>query len=293
MSQSLMVSLKQLHPNAQIDVLAPAWSKPILERMPEVDEAIEMPIGHGRFAFNERRRFGKALRQKKYTWSIVLPNSWKSALIPWFANIPRRTAWKGEMRYGLINDIRHLDKQALPLMVQRFVHLALDANADQQTAIDLSAIPKPFLSTDPEKRQPLLSKFGLSSDKPILILCPGAEFGSAKQWPADYYQAVAKEKSEEGWQVLVLGSEADKAVGDKICADPNRFVSNLCGKTTLGEAVDLMSFTSVVVSNDSGLMHIPSAVNKPLVALYGATSPDFTPPLTDNAEVLSVKVECG
>ena len=294
MSHSLIITLKQLHPDAEIDVLAPAWSKPIINRMPEVGQAIEMPIGHGSAAFKERRGIGKALRQKNYTWSIVLPNSWKSALIPWFANIPRRTGWKGEMRYGLINDLRHLDKQALPKTVQLFVSLAYDAAESKSgRVLNLDSIPKPSLQASHKRQQQLIEKFQLLAEERLLVLCPGAEFGPAKQWPSHYYRSIAEKKSAEGWQVWVLGSDGDREFADEVCGTSNNSITNLCGKTTLDEAIDLMSLAKIVISNDSGLMHIASALNMPLVALYGATSPDFTPPLADNAEVLSVEVDCG
>ncbi|WP_068756779.1 lipopolysaccharide heptosyltransferase II, partial [Oleiphilus sp. HI0125] len=110
MAQSLFIALRRLHPSVQIDVLAPAWSRPIIEAMPEVNKAIDMPLGHGVLDIKSRRMLGHSLRSEQYDWAIVLPNSFKSALIPWFAKIPRRTAWKGEMRYGVVNDLRQLDK---------------------------------------------------------------------------------------------------------------------------------------------------------------------------------------
>ena len=290
MAQSLFIQLRRQHPNAVIDVIAPDWSGAILDRMPEVNKAITMPIGHGKFGFKIRRDFGKSLRKEKYTWAIVLPNSWKSALIPWFANIPRRTAWKGEMRYGLINDLRHLDKQALPLMVQRFVSLAFDADLSQ---VSSKGCPEPFLKVDEGHRVALLKSFQLNDAKPVLVLCPGAEFGSAKQWPADHYGSVALDMIKKGWQVWVLGSAADKAIAEEICSVSDENIVNLCGETTLGNAIDLMSIAEKVISNDSGLMHIAAALKKPLVALYGPTSPAFTPPLEEHAKVLSVKVDCG
>jgi heptosyltransferase-2 len=293
MAQSLFMVLKSQYPKSKVDVLAPAWSFPIIERMPEVNKSIEMPLGHGRFGLGERRRFGHSLRKEKYDWAIVLPNSWKSALIPWFAKIPRRTAWKGEMRYGLINDIRHLDKQALPLMVQRFVSLGFDEDYAKLAKNSIQDCPKPCLKVESKEKAFLLNTFKLNDNKPTLILCPGAEFGSAKQWPSNYFQSVASEFIALGWQVWIMGSKADNNIAQSICEVKDKDVVNLCGETTLGQAIDLMALADKVISNDSGLMHIAAALNKPIVALYGPTSPGFTPPMTETAKILSVDVDCG
>lgn len=288
MAQSLFAALKQRHPDVNIDVLAPEWTRPLLARMPEVREAISMPITHGVFGWKQRRQIGLGLRSKNYDQSIVLPNSWKSALIPWFANIPQRTGWLGEMRYGLLNDARKLDKKALPMMVQRFVALAYPASQSHSAPVYLP--PKMIAETISSELNPTKS-----DEQKRLVLCPGAEFGPAKQWPASHYAALGEIITQQGWQVLIMGSKADAAVGEQIAAGitDKQNVINLCGKTQLGEAIDLMATADQVVSNDSGLMHIAAALNKPLVAIYGPTSPAFTPPLSDNARLVQIPIECS
>ena len=289
MAQSLFMALKAEHPNSIIDVLALAWTKPLLDRMPEVNEAIPMPISHGVFGFKMRRVLGKQLQTVQYDQAIVLPNSWKSALIPFFAKIPVRTGWKGEARYGLLNDIRTLDKDALPMMVQRFVSLACPSEQSQIAP----SYPIPKMVANPAS----FAVPALASGQKRLILCPGAEFGPAKQWPAQSYAEVTTTLIGEGWQVLVLGSEADNTIADEIeNKTDNRHADNfinLCGLTQLQDAIDLLSTADAVISNDSGLMHIAAALQKPLVAIYGPTSPNFTPPLSDNAHTLQIEVECG
>ena len=128
MAQSLFKALRTNAPDAPIDVLAPGWSLPLLARMPEVRQGVQMALGHGRLALTERWRLGRSLRGR-YSRAILLPNSWKSAIVPYAAGIPRRTGWLGEMRYGLLNDIRRLDRQRFPMTVQRFVALAGAADA--------------------------------------------------------------------------------------------------------------------------------------------------------------------
>lgn len=289
MAQSLFIALKAEHEDCIIDVLALAWTKPLLDRMPEVNQAIAMPISHGVLGLKIRRKLGQQLKAVRYDQAIILPNSWKSALIPWFANIPIRTGWKGEARYGLINDLRLLDKNALPMMVQRFVSLAYPAV--QSVNAPRYSIPK-MLANEATFPAPLLKP-----GQKRLILCPGAEFGPAKQWPAQSYAEVANNLIEQGWQVLVLGSEADKIIAEEIASKVNQhhnnILINLCGQTQLHEAIDLLDTADAVVSNDSGLMHIAAALQKPLVAVYGPTSPDFTPPLSEHSHIVQIKVDCG
>jgi len=290
MAQSLFRALKDDNPDVIIDVLAMDWTRPLLQRMPEVNEAIIMPITHGTFGWKVRKQLAQELAKKGYDQAIVLPNSWKSALIPWFAGIPIRTGWRGEMRYGLLNDIRSLDKAALPMMVQRFVSLAYPAS--QSHAAPSYQAPLMRAETVKTDINP-----AISSRQSRLILCPGAEFGPAKQWPPEHYAALANHFLEAGWQIVVLGSKADQLTASDIAKhiSANHFKQffNLSGQTKLEDAIDLLGTADCVVSNDSGLMHIAAALQRPLVALYGPTSPAFTPPLAANARLLQLDVDCG
>lgn len=290
MAQSLFIALKADNPTVIIDVLALAWTKPLLDRMPEVNQAITMPISHGVFGWGMRKKLGSELRQHNYDQAIVLPNSWKSALIPWFAKIPLRTGWRGEMRYGLLNDIRILDKLALPMMVQRYVSLAYpssQAHIAPSYPAPLMVANKSISALDPE----------LKTNQKRLVLCPGAEFGPAKQWPAKSYAEVATQLLEQGWQVVILGSQADHTIANditsKIDTPLKESIHDLCGKTALQDAIDILATADSVISNDSGLMHITAALHTPLIAIYGPTSPNFTPPLADNVHIVQLDVDCG
>ncbi|MCD6039884.1 MAG: rfaF [Gammaproteobacteria bacterium] len=288
MAQCLFKLLKQRDPEVIIDVLAPAWSLPLLERMPEISAAIVMPLGHGQLNLTERYRLGKRLRENKYDQAIVLPNSFKSALVLWWAKIPRRTGWRGEMRYFVLNDVRHLDKARYPLMIERFMALGLER--DEPLPRDY---PLPELQISSTSQTAALTRHQLAHpEQPILALCPGAEFGPAKQWPEEYYADIANAKLQEGWGVWIFGSPKDNVVAERIMQATQQRAINLAGKTKLEEAVDLLSLASVIVSNDSGLMHIGAALCKPLVAIYGPTSASFTPPLHKAAKILSLKLEC-
>ena len=291
MAQTLFVCLKRQHPDCQIDVLAPEWSRPLLERMPEVREALSFPLGHGAFELATRRRIGQQLRGR-YDQAILLPNSLKSALVPYFAGIPKRTGWRGELRFGLLNDIRTLDKARYPLMIERFMALAYAPGSELP-----KPYPEPRLAIDPASREAALARFGLSLDRPVLALCPGAEFGEAKRWPAEHYAAVADARLRQGWQVWLFGSQKDAPGGEEIreWVTPGfeEDVYNLAGRTSLAEAIDLLSCASAVISNDSGLMHVAAALDRPLVAVYGSTSPGFTPPLASQVEVVRLGLECS
>ncbi|BEO25649.1 ADP-heptose--LPS heptosyltransferase RfaF [Serratia marcescens] len=290
MSQSLYRTLKAEYPSAEIDVMAPAWCRPLLARMPEVNQALAMPLGHGALGLGERRRLGRALRANRYDRAYVLPNSFKSALVPFFADIPQRTGWRGEMRYGLLNDVRVLDKAAFPLMVQRYVALAYDKGRIQRADDLPQPLLWPQLQVSDEEIADTTAAFNLTGSRPIVGFCPGAEFGPAKRWPHYHYAALAQRLIESGYQIALFGSAKDHEAGEQIRAalqeDARDFCLNLAGKTQLEQAVILIAACRAVVSNDSGLMHVAAALNKPLIALYGPSSPDFTPPLSDKARVI-------
>jgi heptosyltransferase II len=288
MAQSLFMSLKQSYPESLIDVLAPAWSLPLLDRMPEVAKAIIMPLQHGQFGLMARIKLGRQLRSERYDQAVVLPNSWKSALIPFFANIPHRTGFLGEYRWGLLNDARKLDKSALTMTVQRFVALGLPQVAPQPPDYQ-----QPSLAADKFGQTAVIQKFNLTLTEKILILCPGAEYGSSKRWPAAYFAQIATAKMQQGWQVWLLGSEKDKDAADAINTLTNQQCRDFIGQTSLTEAIDLMSLAHTVVANDSGLMHLAAALDKTVIAIYGSTPPEFAPPLCKKAQTVTLNLPCS
>ncbi len=284
----MLYRLIQRHPGVQLDVLAPPWTEKLLRQMPEVTAVINNPFAHGAFRFSERRELGKRLKSANYDQAIVLPNSWKSALIPYFANIPVRTGFVGEMRFGLLNDARKLDKSKLPLMVERFSQLAEDKGQDITRPTE-----NPRLQVSEEQKSLVLERFKLSRDRPIAVFCPGAEFGSAKRWPVQYYAELGQRLFDQGYVIWLIGSPKDKEVADKIVALGNSHAINLCGSTDLSDALALIASASLVISNDSGLMHIAAALDRPMLALFGSSSPRFTPPLSTKAEVLRLDLPCS
>ncbi len=288
LAQPLFKRLHARHAGLELDVLAPAWTRPLLERMPEVHATLPSPFAHGELALAGRWRLARSLRAGRYDQAIVLPNSFKSALVPRLAGIPLRTGYVGEMRHALLNDARVLDEDALPLMAERFAQLAEAPG---------TTLPRPLpslaLKVSAEQREATLARLGLTLQPPIACLCPGAEYGPAKRWPAEHFASLARELTALGYQVWLVGSRKDFAIADEIARSSRTGCRNLCGETGLDDAVDLLSAAAVVVSNDSGLMHVAAALHRPLVALYGSSTPAFTPPLSAHARVVKLDLPCS
>lgn len=288
MAQPLFARLCARHPGLHLDALAPRWVAPVLHRMPEIRDVIDSPFGHGQLSIKARWRLGRDLAARRYDAVYVLPNSLKSALVPWMAGIPRRIGFTGESRYGLIN-VRHaLDKQALPLMVERFAQLAEVPGETPQRPIT-----HPHIGSTPEDQQHTLADLGLHKPDRIVAFCPGAEYGPAKRWPAAHFASLACSLAEQGCTIWLFGSPKDHAVAEEISRLAPGLCRNLCGATTLGQAVDLLALADLVVCNDSGLMHVAAALDRPIVALYGSSSPGFTPPLSNRADIVSLNLDCS
>ena len=288
LAQPLFKRLHERHNGLTLDVLAPLWTRALFARMPEIHSSIDSPFGHGELALRRRYALGRSLAAQRYDQAIVLPNSFKSALVPCFAGIPLRTGFVGEARWGLLNDARRLDKQALPLMVERFALLAEAAGG---------AIKRPLataqLKVDHEERAATLRRLGLAPRRPVAALCPGAEYGPAKRWPPEHFAGLAQKLAAAGCEVWLVGSAQDAAIGAAIAQASGSDCINLCGKSTLAEAIDLLSCAALIVSNDSGLMHVAAALGKPLTAIYGSSSPAFTPPLSARAQIVRLDLACS
>lgn len=287
MAQSLFITLKQRYPDAVLGVVAPAWSQPILARMAEVDEVLPLGVGHGEFGIKTRRELARKLKGR-YDRAIVLPRSWKAALVPFLAGIPERIGFLGEQRYGLLKERRKLDKQVLDQTVKRFVSLGLP---EEEAGTGQFAIPRPRLMIDRDNLVNLRITHTLSS-RPAIGLMPGAEYGPAKQWPLTYFHQLAECLVNDGYEVRIFGGAKDQYAGDVI-AQGLPHTHNLCGKTGLADAVDLLADCRQVVTNDSGLMHVAAAVGTRVHAIYGSSSPAYTPPLTANAYIHYLGLECS
>lgn len=288
MAHALFRQLKHNDPAGDIQTVAPPWVLPLVDRMPEISRGWALEVGHGETGISKRRQLARDLKAQNFDQAIVLPNSFKSALVPFFAAIPKRRGYRGEMRYGLINEMHRLDKSVLPRTVERFAALA------SHTALNFAPdIMRPKLTVTPDMARQVADEMKLSTGKPIIALCPGAEYGPAKQWPLDYYAGLAQRLTDTGRNVWIFGSGKDQDAGNQIQRQAGQAdVHNLCGRTNLTQAIDLMSLCQKVVTNDSGLMHIAAALDIPLVALFGSSTPDMTPPLSDKAKILAMELDC-
>jgi heptosyltransferase-2 len=291
MAQALYKLLRQESPRAEIHVVAPPWSLPVLERMPEVARGIELAVGHGEVGLSRRLRLARQLRAERYNRAIVLPRSAKAALVPWLARIPLRTGFRGEWRFGLLNDVRSLDA-SLDQTAKRFV--ALGRPRGERVPSPLPTALQPRLRSDARNLERLRAVHGLTPGAPLAALMPGAEYGPAKRWPAAHFGALAAALASEGADVVVLGSAKERSLGDEVVARAGHTrVRNLTGATSLADVVDLLAAAGVAVSNDSGLLHVAAAAGAPVVAIYGSSSPKLTPPLTDTAAIVYLGIECS
>lgn len=288
MAQPLFSRLHAQHPGLQLDALAPRWVAPVLQRMDDITEVIDNPFGHGQLSLKARWQLGRSLAARGYDAVYVLPNSLKSALIPWLAGIPARIGFLGESRYGLLNRWHRLDKQALPLMVERFAQLAQAPGTPLRRPVAY-----PVLRSTAEDQAKTLNALGFTRPEKVVAFCPGAEYGPAKRWPAAHFAELARSLAAEGCAIWLFGSPKDHAVAEEISQLAPGLCRNLCGTTSLAQAVDLLALADLVVCNDSGLMHVAAAVDRPIVAIYGSSSPGFTPPLSDRADILSLKLDCS
>lgn len=293
MSQSLYKILKTKHPDAEITIYAPRFMQPIVERMPEVDHFIENPFAHGTFDLSRRYTEGRKLKAFGFDKAYILPNSFKSALIPFFAGIKERIAFKGESRFVIVNVMRK-NKEDFPRMVERYAALAFPPD-EVKTAQDLPPIPYPLLTANPVSDE-LLTRLDLKTDRPLLALGCGANYGPAKLWPVEYFAEICRRWIEKGGAVLGLGTNKDgptvKAIFDHVPAELHPYFYDIAGKTNLTEALDVAALCAGAVCNDSGMMHTIAALDLPQCAIFGSTSTGYTPPLSDKAVCIEAKTEC-
>lgn len=271
--------LRRLHARGErLTVGALPWVAPVYRAMPQVADVIEFPFAHGGLQFKARRSIAKRI-EGQFDKAYVLPNSLKSALLPFLASIPQRIGYLGEARVGLLTH-RLKNPKNKPPMVAFYSALSGETGLEGD---------RPALHMDAAQVEATLHELGLSRGA-YVVFAPGAEFGPAKRWPARRFSELAAKLDAT---VVLLGSGKEAALCDEIAEPVNAVQAdkclNLAGKTSLPQALALIAASRSTVSNDSGLMHVAAALAVPQVAIFGSSSPLHTPPLSDKAQVLWLK----
>jgi heptosyltransferase-2 len=297
MSEPLLANLKAQYPNSKIDVLATPWVAPIYRACSQVHEVIEAKLEHKHLQWQLRKQLAKQIQSRAYQACFVLPNSFKSALIPWLANIPFRIGYRGEFRFGLINiALSNPSKVNRPPMVEHYLALG-NLLKDAAGSTTLDPIPKLHLSSDAKQSVENKLASALIDAHSLFVFCPGAEYGSSKRWPTKHFSELAQNlfKENANAHVILLGSNSDYSIADAITSEAKQHphIHNWCGQTSLDEAIALIGMAKAVVSNDSGLMHVAAALKTPQVAIFGSSDPAHTPPLSDKAKVIWLNLPCS
>ena len=288
MAQPLLALLKASEPKRPLDWLAAPHILPVGAAMTEIDRLIEAPQRHGQLQLRARWTLARKLGHAGYDRAYILPNSAKSALIPWFAGIRERIGYRGESRSALLTHSPDSVARRAP-MVEHYARLANIGGAAAP-----ASIPQPLLHAEPARAATVRAQLQIPPG-PIIILAPGAEFGPAKRWPARHFAALA-DRLTESWpqvQVVLVGSMNERPIATEITTMSAGPVRNLCGETALGDAFALLADADGVVSNDSGLMHVAAAFGRPQAAVFGSSDPHHTPPGSARAQVLWLQLDCS
>jgi len=273
--------LRERFPDRPVDMLTTRMVAPLVDYMPGVRKGLVFDLPRKRLSLSRHRALADLLRAERYGDALIMPRTWKSALAPFLAGIPRRTAFVGEMRFGLVNDPRGGEKK-LPRMVDRCAALALP----KRTAAPQD-LPLPQLIVPREVLAQWRARMNLADDgQPVAVLAPGA-VGPSKRWPD--YGALAARLAELGFAVWVVGGPGEKALAAEIARSAPQ-TRDLTG-TDLRNAILALAAATVAVSNDSGLLHVAAAIGTPSIGIFGPTSPWHWAPLNPLAAVIETKTD--
>jgi lipopolysaccharide heptosyltransferase II len=280
---SVVRLLNARFPGRPVDVLTTSMVAPLLDYMPGVRKGIVVDLPRKRLALSLHRALAARLRAEGYGDALIMPRTWKAALAPALARIPVRTGFVGEMRFGLINDLRSGEK-ALPRMVDRCAALALPKGAALP-----ADWPHPQLVVAREEVSRWRERMGLRDARPVAVVAPGA-VGPSKRWPAEAYAKLAGQLCEQGYAVWVIGGPQENALAGEICAASPSHCLDLTG-ADLRNAILALAAADVAISNDSGLLHVAAAIGTPSIGIFGPTSPWHWAPLNPLAAVIEPKTD--
>lgn len=276
---SVVQLLRSQLPGRPIDIVSSTLCAPLADYMPGVRRAVVIDLPRGRIDFALHRQLADSLRAGGYAQALVMSRKWKAALAPWLAGIPLRTGFAGEVRFGLLNDVRFGEKK-LPRMIDQMGALALPKHAALPPEW-----PLPELKVPADEVARWRDARGLAAErKPIVTLSPGA-VGAGKAWPAQHYGALARALVKDGASVWVLGGPNESAIAKQIADAAGSGVRDLTSND-LRNAILAMAAADIAVTNDSGLMHVSAAIGTPTVAIFGPTSPWHWKPLNPIAAIL-------
>lgn len=270
----------------------------VLRAMPGIERVVETPFAHGRADLRARRRLAMELRAAHFARAYVLGNNLKARLVPWLAGIPQRIGWRGEAAGALLTRALYAppDAERADMRV-RYAQLATPGGqpllGPGVRAPAMPSVAQPILRVAWATARATAGDFGLEPG--FVALCPGAEYGPAKQWPAAHYAGVARMAHASGLRVAILGGarEREAALAIRAAAGQEAAPRDLCGATSLEQAIALLAAAGGVVSNDSGLMHVAAALGRPTVGIYGSTDPRHTPPAAHRSAALWLRLPCS
>ena len=280
---SVVRVLKARFPHRPVDMLATPLTAPLANHMPGVRKAVISELPRSRLALARQWRLARALSAEGYGSALVLPRTWKSALLPWLAGIPQRTGFVGEARLLLLNDRRRGERK-LERMVERCVTLALPRDAPMP-----DPIPPPRLIVRMQDALAWRTANDIDLRQPAVALAPGS-VGSAKRWTVEGYGAVAAALAQQGIAAWILGGPAEKELAAEIVRRSGGSARDFTGPA-LRHAIMGLATARAAVSNDSGLMHVSAALGIPTHGIFGPTDPWLWGPLNPLAGIIETQTE--
>ncbi len=290
MAQPLLALLRQQNARMRIDVLCDEAVAPVFRCMDEVGDVLVGPASERRALWTTRWRLGRALHARRYQRAYVLPETRLAALVPWFAGIGERIGYRGKSRALLLNRIQEPACATAPQAAERYAGLAFEARAPRP-----GIVLEPRLSHRVQRERMVRAKFDVGRDAPPIVLCPATGGGESHRWPARHFASLIAMLAAETPEadVLLLGPRAERRAATEIAALSGQAARNLCGETSLDEAIALIAQAAGVVTVDNGLMHVAAAYARPQVALFGPSDPRRAQPRSPRAQVEWLHLPCS
>ncbi|MEA2934756.1 MAG: heptosyltransferase [Variibacter sp.] len=279
---SVVQVLRQRWPSRPVDVLTNTLTLPLIDYMPGVRKGIVSDLPRKRLPMRKHRELARRLKAEAYGTALIMPRTWKAALAPCLAGVPERVGFFGEVRLGLLNDIRW-GERALPRMIDQCASLALPRGSSLPDKWPAPRLEVPLLDIEGWR-----TRRQLRDGSPVVAFAPGA-VGSSKRWPLEHYAELARKLGESGYAVWILGGPAEAELAREIAQLSGRTATDLTGPD-LRDAVLGLAAADLAVSNDSGLLHVAAAIGTPTIGIFGPTSSWHWAPLNPLAGTVQLPV---